>query len=40
MSGGYTGRILNIDLNKKTSKTEKTNLEDAKSYIGAKGLGA
>jgi len=40
MSGGYTGKILNIDLGKKTSKTEKTNLYDAKRFIGAKGLGA
>lgn len=40
MSGGYTGKILVIDLKKQTTKVEKTNLEDAKNFIGAKGLGA
>jgi aldehyde:ferredoxin oxidoreductase len=40
MSGGYTGRILNIDLDKKNFKIEKTNLRDAREFIGAKGLGA
>jgi len=40
MVGGYTGKILNIDLNKKTTKIEKTNLNDARDFIGAKGLGA
>jgi aldehyde:ferredoxin oxidoreductase len=40
MSGGYTGKILNIDLKKQTTFIEKTNLNDAKNFIGAKGLGA
>ena len=40
MSGGYTGKILNIDLKKQTTSVEKTNLADAKNFIGAKGLGA
>jgi aldehyde:ferredoxin oxidoreductase len=40
MSGGYTGKILSIDLKKQTTKVEQTNLEDAKNFIGAKGLGA
>jgi aldehyde:ferredoxin oxidoreductase len=40
MVGGYTGKILNIDLNTKTTKIEKTNLNDARDFIGAKGLGA
>jgi aldehyde:ferredoxin oxidoreductase len=40
MSGGYTGKILVIDLENQTTKIEKTNLEDAKNFIGAKGLGA
>ena len=40
MSGGYTGKVLLIDLKKQKSSIEKTNLEDAKNFIGAKGLGA
>ena len=40
MVGGYTEKILNIDLNTQTVKTEKTDLNDAKDFIGAKGLGA
>jgi len=40
MNGGYTGKTLVIDLNKQTIKTEKTNIDDAKNFIGAKGLGA
>ena len=40
MNGGYTGNILEIDLEKQSTKFEKTNLEDAKNFIGAKGLGA
>ena len=40
MSCGYTGKILNINLNKQKTKVEKTNLNDAKNFIGAKGLGA
>ncbi len=40
MKGGYTGRILNINLKNSDIKIEKTNTEDAKNFIGAKGLGA
>ena len=40
MSGGYTGRILVVDLKNQTTTVEKTNLDDAKNFIGAKGLGA
>ncbi|MDH7506932.1 MAG: aldehyde ferredoxin oxidoreductase family protein [Candidatus Thermoplasmatota archaeon] len=40
MVGGYTGKILNIDLKNQTTKIEKTDLNDASSFIGAKGLGA
>ena len=40
MGGGYTGKILSIDLEKYSSKIEITNLKDAKNFIGAKGLGA
>ncbi len=40
MSGGYTGKILIIDLKNQVIKTEKTNLKDARNFIGAKGLGA
>jgi len=40
MVGGYTGKILNIDLKNQSTKIEKTNIKDAKNFIGAKGLGA
>lgn len=40
MSGGYTGKILVIDLKNHSSTVEKTNTKDAKNFIGAKGLGA
>jgi aldehyde:ferredoxin oxidoreductase len=40
MSGGYTGKILVIDLKNQSTTIEKTNLKDASSFIGAKGLGA
>ena len=40
MVGGYTGKMLVIDLNTKITKVEKTNLDDARNFIGAKGLGA
>ncbi|RLF53271.1 MAG: aldehyde ferredoxin oxidoreductase [Thermoplasmata archaeon] len=40
MSGGYTEKILVIDLEKQKINVEKTNLDDAKLFIGAKGLGA
>jgi aldehyde:ferredoxin oxidoreductase len=40
MSGGYTGKILVIDLNNHSTSVEETNMDDAKKFIGAKGLGA
>ena len=40
MSGGYTGKILVINLNNHSRLVEDTNLDDAKNFIGAKGLGA
>lgn len=40
MAGGYTDKILNIDLKNQSTKVEKTDINDAKSFIGAKGLGA
>jgi aldehyde:ferredoxin oxidoreductase len=40
MSGGYTEKTLILNLNTQTIKVEKTNIEDAKKFIGAKGLGA
>ena len=40
MAGAYTGKILNIDLSNRSTKVENTNLEAAKNFIGAKGLGA
>jgi len=40
MSGGYTGKILIVDLKNQSYHAEKTNLNDANSFIGAKGLGA
>jgi len=40
MVGAYTGKMLNIDLKNQEIKIEKTNLNDAKNFIGAKGLGA
>ncbi len=38
--GGYTGRMLHIDLGSKTTSIEETDLDDARDFIGAKGLGA
>ena len=40
MSGGYTGRILTINLKERETIIEKTNFDDAELFIGAKGLGA
>jgi aldehyde:ferredoxin oxidoreductase len=40
MSGGYTGKTLVVELTKKTTSIDRTDLEDAKHFIGAKGLGA
>lgn len=36
--GGYTGKILRINLTDKTIKTEALNLELAKKYLGGRGL--
>jgi aldehyde:ferredoxin oxidoreductase len=38
-SGGYTGKILRINLTDKTSKEEKLPLEIATNFIGGAGLG-
>lgn len=40
MIGGYTGKMLIIDLRKHKTSVKKTNLKDANLFIGAKGLGA
>ena len=40
MSGGYTGKILIIDLKNCKTSIRKTDLNNAKNFIGAKGLGA
>ncbi|UCF13459.1 MAG: aldehyde ferredoxin oxidoreductase family protein [Thermoplasmatales archaeon] len=40
MSGGYTGKMLIIDLNFHSTAVEDTNMDAAKNFIGAKGLGA
>jgi aldehyde:ferredoxin oxidoreductase len=40
MNGGYTGKTLIVDLKNQSTSVEKTNLSDAKNFIGAKGLGA
>ena len=40
VSGGYTGKMLVIDLKTHTTTVEKTDLAAAKRFIGAKGLGA
>ncbi len=36
--GGYTGKILRINLTEKTTKTESLNLELAKKYLSGRGL--
>mgnify|MGYP001186480879 CR=1 FL=1 len=36
---GWTGKLLRINLTDKTIKKENLNLEDARKYIGARGLG-
>jgi aldehyde:ferredoxin oxidoreductase len=38
-SGGYTGKILRINLTDKTSKKEKLTLEVARDFIGGAGFG-
>ena len=40
MIGGYTGKILNIDLNSKNIYHSRLEIESAKKFIGPKGLGA
>ncbi len=40
MSGGYTGKMLVIDLNTLSIAVEDTDIDAAKNFIGAKGLGA
>jgi len=40
MSGGYTGKMLIIDLNNRATSVEETDMNDARDFIGAKGLGA
>jgi aldehyde:ferredoxin oxidoreductase len=40
MAGAYTEKSLIINLNSKSFKIDKTNLNDAEFFIGAKGLGA
>ncbi len=40
MSGGYTGKMLIIDLNNHATSVEETDMNDARDFIGAKGLGA
>jgi aldehyde:ferredoxin oxidoreductase len=40
VSGGYTGKMLVIDLNAHVTTDEDTDLKAARKFIGAKGLGA
>jgi len=40
MIGGYTGKILNIDLKSKVKKITRLDKDSAEKFIGAKGLGA
>jgi len=40
MSGGYTGKMLIINLNAHTITVEETDIAAARDFIGAKGLGA
>lgn len=40
MVGGYTGKILSINLKTQTTNVDETDLNDARNFIGAKGLGA
>jgi aldehyde:ferredoxin oxidoreductase len=40
MVGGYTGRILEIDVTTKKTFISATTIKDCKEFIGAKGLGA
>jgi len=40
MRGGYTGKMLVVDLSTHTTAIEETNINAARNFIGAKGLGA
>ena len=40
MNGGYTEKIIIIDLKNRKTSVKKTDLNGAKNFIGAKGLGA
>ncbi|MBU0496603.1 MAG: aldehyde ferredoxin oxidoreductase family protein [Candidatus Thermoplasmatota archaeon] len=40
MSGGYTGKMLNINVTTRHVTVEETDMESAREFIGAKGLGA
>lgn len=40
MTGGYTGTTLIVDLSTQQTRRENTRIDDAKLFIGAKGLGA
>ena len=40
MGGGYTGKTLVINLDHHSTKVEDTDMDAAKNFIGAKGLGA
>ena len=40
MSGGYTGKMLNINVTTRHVTVEETDVESAREFIGAKGLGA
>jgi aldehyde:ferredoxin oxidoreductase len=40
MTGGYTGRILTIDLGSRTTEVGETDRKSCHDFIGAKGLGA
>lgn len=40
MSGGWVGRVLRVDLSEGTTATEELNLDWARDFVGARGLGA
>jgi aldehyde:ferredoxin oxidoreductase len=40
MNGGYTGKVLRVDLNKKTSTVEPLDYREAHRFIGGRGLAA
>ncbi|RLF59466.1 MAG: aldehyde ferredoxin oxidoreductase, partial [Thermoplasmata archaeon] len=40
MSGGYTGKILEIDVTTQKTFVSDTDMDSCKQFIGAKGLGA